>query len=223
MYESVGYNVCLLVLSAAEHSPRARSFDLEVTPWAPTRFASCIFHPGPTEAYEPLRSTLCPARTPFRDLAAPGSTRKPVLHTRGISRAKSFDLEVTPWAPTRLTSCIFHPGPTEAYEPLRSTLCPARTPFRDLAAPESARMPPVQVWHFPGQKLRLGGDALGADPTYLLYLASRSRGGLRRIDFGAWPRAATSNHICLMQVGGSRLSPHLSRAAGHLSGRVGAH
>ena len=159
MYESVGYNVCLLVLSAAEHSPRARS----------------------------------------------------------------FDLEVTPWAPTRLTSCIFHPGPTEAYEPLRSTLCPARTPFRDLAAPESAHMPPVQVRHFPGQKLRLGGDALGADPTYLLYLPSRSRGELRRIDFGAWPRAATSNHICLMQVGGSWLSPHLSRVAGHLSGRVGAH
>ena len=35
----------------------------------------------------------------------------------------------------------------------------------------------------PGQKLRLGGDALGADPTYLLYLPSRSRGELRRIDF----------------------------------------
>ena len=46
-------------------------------------------------------------------------------------------------------------------------------------------------WHFPGQKLRLGGDALGADPTYLLYLAYRSRGELRRIDFGAWPRTAT--------------------------------
>eukprot|EP01045_Picozoa_sp_COSAG04_P005547 COSAG04_NODE_259_length_18733_cov_5.191371_8_plen_272_part_00 len=45
--------------------------------------------------------------------------------------------------------------------------------------------------HFPGQKLRLGGDALGADPTYLLYLPSRSRGGLRRIDFAAWPRTAT--------------------------------
>ena len=29
--------------------------------------------------------------------------------------------------------------------------------------------------HFPGQKLRLGGDALGADPTYLLYLPSRPR------------------------------------------------
>ena len=29
----------------------------------------------------------------------------------------------------------------------------------------------------------LGGDALGADPTYLLYLPSRSRGELRRIDF----------------------------------------
>ena len=115
MYESVGYNVCLLVLSAAQHSPRARSFDLEVTPWAPTRLASCIFHPGPTEAYEPLRSTLCPARAPFHHLAAPESTRKPLLHTRGISRARSFDLEVTPWAPTRLTSCIFHPGPEESY------------------------------------------------------------------------------------------------------------
>ena len=45
--------------------------------------------------------------------------------------------------------------------------------------------------HFQGQKLRLGGDALGADPTYLLYLPSGSRGELRRIDFGAWPRAAT--------------------------------
>jgi len=66
--------------------PQARSFDLEVSPWAPTRLTSCIFHPGPTEAYEPLRSTLCPAHTPFRDLAAPGSTHKPVLHTRGISR-----------------------------------------------------------------------------------------------------------------------------------------
>ena len=30
----------------------------------------------------------------------------------------------------------------------------------------------------PGQKLRLGGDALGADPTYLLYLPSRSYGGI---------------------------------------------
>ena len=36
----------------------------------------------------------------------------------------------------------------------------------------------VQVWHFPGQKLRLGGDAMGADPTYLLYLPSRSHGGI---------------------------------------------
>ena len=35
-------------------------------------------------------------------------------HAHGISRAKSFDLEVTPWAPARLTSCTFHPGPAEA-------------------------------------------------------------------------------------------------------------
>ena len=32
----------------------------------------------------------------------------------------------------------------------------------------------MQVWHFLGQKLRLGGDALGADPTCVLYLSSRS-------------------------------------------------
>ena len=49
----------------------------------------------------------------------------------------------------------------------------------------------MQVWHFPGQKLRLGGDSLGADPTYLLHLPYRSRGELRRIDFGAWPHTAT--------------------------------
>ena len=36
--------------------------------------------------------------------------------------ARSFDLEVTPWAPTRLTSCIFHPGPEEASG--ASTLAP---------------------------------------------------------------------------------------------------
>jgi len=48
------------------------------------------------------------------DFAASESTRKPLLHTRGISRARSFDLEVTPWAPTRLTSCISLLGPEES-------------------------------------------------------------------------------------------------------------
>ena len=55
-----------------------------------------------------------PRTATFRLNLPPESTRKPLLHTRGISRAKSFDLEVTPWAPARLTSCIFHPGPEEA-------------------------------------------------------------------------------------------------------------
>ena len=36
----------------------------------------------------------------------------------------------------------------------------------------------AQSQHFAGQKLRLGGDALGADPTYLLYLPFRSHGGI---------------------------------------------
>ena len=46
----------------------------------------------------------------WSDFAALESTRKPLLHTRGISRARSFDLEVSPWAPSRLTSCISHLG-----------------------------------------------------------------------------------------------------------------
>ena len=120
-----------------------------MTPWAPTRLTSCIFHPGPTEAYEPLRSTLCPARTPFRDLAAPESTRKPPVCRSGISRARSFDLEVTPWAPTRLTSCIFHSGHTGAYAPLRSTRSSACAPFRDLAAPQSTHKA-SSVWSSAG-------------------------------------------------------------------------
>ena len=119
----------------------ARSVDLEVSPWAPTRLTYCISHPGHTKAYEPFRLTLCPARTPFRDLAAPESARMPPVCRFGTPRARSFDLEVTPWAPTRLTSCISHPGRMDAYEPLRSTLCPACAPFRYLAAPESARRP----------------------------------------------------------------------------------
>ena len=53
----------------------------------------------------------------------------------------------------------------------------------------------MQVWHFRGQKLRLGGDALGADPTYLLYLAYRSQGELRRIDFGPGCAGATWSYF----------------------------
>ena len=73
---------------------RAKSFDLAVTLWAPARLTSCISHPGLAEAYEPLRSTLCPARAPFHHLAAPESTRKPLLHTRGISRKTTRRLEL---------------------------------------------------------------------------------------------------------------------------------
>merc|ERR1712091_777755 len=73
--------------------------------------------------YLPYRSRGELRRTDFEpdgagatlsNFAAPESAHKPLLHTRGISRARSFDLEVTPWAPTRLTSCIFHLGPEES-------------------------------------------------------------------------------------------------------------
>ena len=88
----------------------ARSFDLEVPPWAPTRLTSCISHPGPEESSGASTLEPGPAQPPFRLQSSPEPARKPLLHSRGISRARSFDLEVTPWAPTRLTSCILHPG-----------------------------------------------------------------------------------------------------------------
>ena len=74
---------------------RARSFDLAVTPWAPTRLTSSIFHSGHTEAYEHLRSTRHPARAPFNHLTTPGSAHKPLLCRSGIPRPKRFDLAVT--------------------------------------------------------------------------------------------------------------------------------
>jgi len=121
------------------------------------------------------------------DFAASELPRKPPLHTRGISRARSFDLEVTPWAPTRLTSCISHTGPEESFGASTLPPGPARPPSASNFPPNrpaSLRCTPAA---FPGR----GGDALGADPTYLLYLPFRSRGELRRIDFAAWPRTAT--------------------------------
>ena len=53
----------------------------------------------------------------------------------------------------------------------RVTTAQPKAPPKDLA---SAALPR----HFSGQKLRLGGDALGADPTYLLYLPFRPHGGI---------------------------------------------
>ena len=131
-----------------------------LTSWAPTRLTSCIFHPGPTEAYERLRSTLCPARAPFHHLAAPGSTRKPLLHTRGISRARSFDLEVTPWAPTRLTSCISHPGPEESSGASTLEPGPAQPPFRLQSSPEPTRKPLLHTLPLAGRPQKFFGLAV---------------------------------------------------------------
>ena len=128
---------------------------------------------------------------------------------------------------TGQTYRIFHSGRTEAYGPLRSTRRPACAPFNHLAAPRSARKSSsVQVWHFPSQRLRLGGDALGADPTYLLYLPSRPRAELRRIDLGPDCAGATlsdfaaSESTCEPPLRGAR---SLSRKwAWRLARRAGA-
>ena len=109
---------------------------------------------GVAQAWQACKTRACEPCAPGQNLIfaypshalvanPPEWTRKPLVCRSGISRARSFDLEVTTWAPTRLTSCIFHSGHTEAYEPLRSTRRPARAPFRDLAAPESTRKGPA--------------------------------------------------------------------------------
>ena len=140
-----------------------------MTPWAPTRLTSCIFHSGHTEAYEPLRSTRRPARAPFRDLAAPESTRKPALHTRGISRARSCDLEVIPCAPTRLTSCISHPGPDESSGASTSEPGPAKPPsasdFQHRAR-QSVSGPLLPIWRLL-RRFRLAADIPHLEPHLL--------------------------------------------------------
>ena len=69
---------------------------------------------GPEESSGASTLPPGPAQPPFRLQSSPESTHKPLLHTRGIFRARSFDLEVTLWAPTRLTSCISPTGPEES-------------------------------------------------------------------------------------------------------------
>ena len=63
------------------------------------------------------RVTAAQPKAPPKDLASAALPRHfsgQKLRLRGISWARSFDLEVTRWAPTRLTSSIFHPGPEES-------------------------------------------------------------------------------------------------------------
>ena len=104
---------------------------------------------GRCEKYQHAR---LPSHAVLADLASRSSSpaKHMHLHNRSISKARSFDLEVTPWAPTRLTSSIFYSGHTEAYEPLRSTRHPARAPFNHLTAPGSAHKPPSIGLHCAG-------------------------------------------------------------------------
>ena len=163
---------------------RARSFDLEVTPWAPTRLTSSIFHLGHTEAYEPLRSTRRPARAPFNHLAAPGSAHKPPVCRSGISRARSFDLEVTPWAPTRLTSSISRLGPEESSgAPTLSQAAQARP-----GATSTPRNRPASLryhsQHHRAKSETCGRAGCGLGCRNPMYHPSRPIRGLRRTDLG---------------------------------------
>ena len=132
---------------------RARSFDLEVAPWAPTRLTSCIFYAGLDEASGVSTLEPGPAQPPFRLQSSPEQARKPPLHTRGIYRARSFDLEVTPWAPTRLTSCISHTGPEESPGVPTLEPGPRAATFRLKLPPELARECRLVKWRKPALPL----------------------------------------------------------------------
>ena len=80
---------------------------------ATTHKATLTCGPTITRRVGPDFGPDCAGAT-LSDFAASELARKPLLHTRGTSRARSFDLEVTPWAPTRLTSYISHIGPEES-------------------------------------------------------------------------------------------------------------
>ena len=99
-----------------------------------------------------------------------------------------------------------------------STFGQHSTPKRDLRQFRrlqiGSRASAAHSQHFPGQKLRLGGHGLGADPTYLLYLPSRSRGGLRRIDLGPDCASATLSNFS------ASIDPQASAAQSwHLQGQ----
>ena len=85
---------------------------------------------------------------------------------------------------------------------------PSNPRSRRAARPKSRAAQNAHSRHLPSQKLRLGGDALGADPTYLLYLPYRSRGGLRRTDFGPWPRTAVSPRQVAPELARKPLAAH---------------
>ena len=70
-----------------------------------------------------------------------------------------------------------HPRPRSPRLPQRPRPPPTCAPI--LTCPCG-----VQSRAIEGQKLRLGGDALGAEPTYLLYLRSGCRRRLGSVDFG---------------------------------------
>ena len=188
---------------------RARS-STAVTPQV-TRLTSSIFHSGHTEAYEPLRSTAT-RRAPFNHLTALDLPQASIAQVC-ISRARSFDLAVTPSGADPTTSSIstIHTG----HMSLRSTRRPTahlQPPYRAGIGPQASI---VQVWHFPGQKLRLGGDALGADPTYLLYLPFRSHGHMSP-SIDPPPRPRTLQHLTALRT----VSPQALLCRSGISGPV---
>ena len=106
-------------------------------------------------------------------LFSPQFACKHALHTRGISRARSFDLEVKPWAPTRLTSCIFHPGPAESSG--ASTLEPGPAQqFRSVKFPPSRPASlSARARRRNPSKVAGGGQRLGEDPTNRAHIRRR--------------------------------------------------
>ena len=67
-------------------------------------------------------------------------------HNRSASKASRFDLGLTPWAPTRLTSFIFHPGPATASGASTLEPGPTQLPCASNFLPNRAARHGVWVW-----------------------------------------------------------------------------
>ena len=111
--------------------PRARrSFDLEVTPWAPTRLTSCIFHPGLEEAFGYRLWSLAP-RSYFQPHLL-GACGRSTSAQAGLRRAAQ-DAARPPQGTTRPRGCL--QGAGENSRPARPSH-PPRGCMLDMPRPQ---------------------------------------------------------------------------------------
>ena len=160
---------------------------------------------------------------------SPESTRKPLLHTRGISMLGSCDVEVTGWAPGRLNLLHLPVRPIEGPRRIDFSAWPCWHTLQPHRRRRIDRKPAVQRLGI-SRARRLGLEATASAPgrLNLLYPPFGSLRGPAVHPFGA----RADRHECLAKKqrrGYSRLAesdswlagPRALRAGGRRAGRRG--